>query len=52
MASLQDINKRFNAVMPFVTPPIGGVVLGLLLGHRLDSYRFLGTYFFSHLLLL
>jgi len=27
MASLQDINKRFNAVMPFITPI--GVVLGL-----------------------
>jgi tagaturonate reductase len=45
MASLQDINKRFNAVMPFITPI--GVVLGLLLGHRLDPYRFLGTYLFA-----
>jgi tagaturonate reductase len=45
MTSLQDINKRFNAVMPLVTPI--GVVLGLLLGHRLDSFHFLGTYFFA-----
>ncbi|MGE4453365.1 MAG: bile acid:sodium symporter family protein [Sphaerochaeta sp.] len=45
MVSLQTINKRFNAVMPFVTPI--GVVIGLLLGHSLDSYRYLGTYFFA-----
>jgi len=44
-SSLANINKRFNAMMPFVTPL--GVVIGFLLGSRLEPFRFLGPYIFA-----
>ena len=45
MTKLDILNARLNRAMPIVTPL--GVALGLLLGERVASYTYLGSYLFG-----